>query len=50
MKDWKSWALPPLAHGCKLIDLILRPQLTLESVATLVPTLRTELDKGSCFT
>ena len=24
----------PLAHGCKLIDLILRPQLTLESVAT----------------
>ena len=35
----------PLAHGCKLIDLILRPQLTLESVATLVPALRTELDK-----
>ncbi len=35
----------PLAHGCKLIDLILRPQLTMESIATLVPALRAELDK-----
>lgn len=35
----------PLAHGCKLIDLILRPQLTMESISTLVPALRTEMDK-----
>ncbi len=37
----------PLAHGCKLIDLILRPQLTLENIASPVPAFRTELDKGS---
>lgn len=35
----------PLAHGCKLIDLIVRPQTTLESIADLVPALRSELDK-----
>jgi len=35
----------PLSHGCKLIDLVLRPQLTLESLATIVPALHVELDK-----
>lgn len=35
----------PLVQGCKLIDLILRPQLTLQNVAALVPALRSELDK-----
>lgn len=35
----------PLSHGCKLIDLIVRPQTTLENIAELVPALRTELDK-----
>lgn len=35
----------PLSHGCKLIDLVMRPQLTLETLATLVPALRQELDK-----
>lgn len=35
----------PLAHGCKLIDVILRPQISLENLATLVPALRLELDK-----
>ncbi|WP_455628450.1 tRNA uridine-5-carboxymethylaminomethyl(34) synthesis enzyme MnmG [Parabacteroides chinchillae] len=35
----------PLAHGCKLIDLIVRPQTTLTNIAELVPTLRSELDK-----
>lgn len=35
----------PLAQGCKLIDLILRPQLNLTSVAELVPALKAELDK-----
>lgn len=34
----------PLAQGCKLIDLVLRPQLTLGSLSELVPALRTELD------
>ena len=35
----------PLAHGCKLIVLIPRPQITLENIAELVPAFRTELDK-----
>ncbi|WP_102407521.1 tRNA uridine-5-carboxymethylaminomethyl(34) synthesis enzyme MnmG [Parabacteroides bouchesdurhonensis] len=35
----------PLTHGCKLIDLIVRPQTTLEDIAELVPALRSELDK-----
>lgn len=35
----------PLVHGCKLIDLILRPQITLENLSAFVPALRSELDK-----
>ncbi|MEG1544600.1 MAG: tRNA uridine-5-carboxymethylaminomethyl(34) synthesis enzyme MnmG [Tannerellaceae bacterium] len=35
----------PLAQGCKLVDLILRPQLSFESLAGLVPALQSELDK-----
>ncbi|GAB6394059.1 MAG: tRNA uridine 5-carboxymethylaminomethyl modification enzyme MnmG [Bacteroidales bacterium] len=35
----------PLQHGCKLIDLALRPQLTLNFLANLVPALQRELDK-----
>ena len=35
----------PLAHGCKLIELIPRPQITLKNIAELVPAFRTELDK-----
>ena len=35
----------PLSHGCKLFDVVLRPQTTLENLADLVPALRTELDK-----
>lgn len=34
----------PLTQGCKLVDLILRPQLNLGCVAELVPALRAELD------
>lgn len=34
----------PLKHGGKLIELILRPQLTIENVAALVPAFRNELD------
>ena len=35
----------PLSHGCKLIEIIPRPQITLENVAELVPAFRAELDK-----
>ncbi len=35
----------PLSHGCKLFDLVLRPQISLENLADLVPALRDELDK-----
>lgn len=35
----------PLIHGCKLIDLILRPQITLENLSAFVPAFRSELDK-----
>ena len=40
----------PLSHGCKLFDVVLRPQTTLENLADLVPALRAELDKvpASC--
>jgi tRNA uridine 5-carboxymethylaminomethyl modification enzyme len=37
----------PLRHGVKLIDLILRPQLTIENVADLIPVFREQLDKVS---
>lgn len=35
----------PLSHGCKLFDVVLRPQTSLENLADLVPALRAELDK-----
>ena len=35
----------PLSHGCKLKDLILRPQLTLQNLSELVPALKVELEK-----
>lgn len=41
----EKFGTAPLSHGCKLIDLIPRPQLALEDVATLVPAFRAELDK-----
>ncbi len=34
-----------LAHGCKLYDLVLRPQLGLDNLSELVPALKAELDK-----
>lgn len=34
-----------LAHGCKLYDLVLRPQLSLDNLSELVPALKAELDK-----
>ncbi len=35
----------PLAHGCKLFDLVLRPQLDLNNLSELIPALKVELDK-----
>ncbi len=35
----------PLSHGCKLFDLVLRPQLDLYKLADLIPDLKAELDK-----
>ena len=35
----------PLAHGCKLETLVLRPQLNLTNLAELIPALKAELDK-----
>ena len=37
----------PLAHGCKLIDLLSRPQISMEVAARIVPDFRTELNKVS---
>lgn len=33
-----------LSHGCKLIDLILRPQLTIKNLAELVPAFKSHLE------
>ena len=35
----------PLTHGCKLIDLIIRPQITIESIAEYIPAFKSMLDK-----
>ncbi|GHU68935.1 tRNA uridine 5-carboxymethylaminomethyl modification enzyme MnmG [Bacteroidia bacterium] len=35
----------PLRHNVKLIDLILRPQLTIEKIADFIPEFHTQLDK-----
>lgn len=35
----------PLRHGCKLIDLINRPQVTIEKIAEHIPAFKRELDK-----
>jgi tRNA uridine 5-carboxymethylaminomethyl modification enzyme len=41
----ESFGTAPLRHGVKLIDLILRPQLTLKNVASFIPSFQEELDK-----
>lgn len=43
----ESLGTAPLAHGCKLYDLVLRPQLDLYKLADLIPALKAELDKVS---
>jgi len=34
----------PLLHGCKLIDVLMRPQITIQYLAKLLPALQRELD------
>jgi len=34
----------PLPHGCKLIDVLMRPQITINSLATFLPALQQKLD------
>ncbi|MDR2627698.1 MAG: tRNA uridine-5-carboxymethylaminomethyl(34) synthesis enzyme MnmG [Dysgonamonadaceae bacterium] len=34
-----------LAHGCKLIDILMRPQITLANLSLLLPALQQEIDK-----
>lgn len=41
----ESLGTTPLAHGCKLVDLVLRPQLTMRGLAAFIPALQAELDK-----
>lgn len=41
----ESLATAPLRQGCKLVDLITRPQLTIENLSTFIPALKEELDK-----
>lgn len=35
----------PLTHGCKLMDLIIRPQITIESIAEYIPSFKAYLDQ-----
>jgi len=44
-EDLERLGTSPLSHGCKLVDLILRPQLTVQSLAEVIPSFKSELDK-----
>ena len=39
------WGTSPLRHGVKLVDLILRPHLTIEQMADVIPDFRELLDR-----
>ena len=41
----ESLGTTPLSHGCKLVDLVVRPQLSLANLAPFIPALQAELDK-----
>lgn len=47
-EEVNSWLaaqnISPLQHGCKLHDLVVRPQITINSLAEVTPTLRCLLD------
>lgn len=42
--EFERNGLPALAHGCKLYDLILRPQLTIFQLAEMIPDLKKCID------
>lgn len=42
----ESLGTTPLTHGCKLVDLVLRPQVSLHALAGFIPALQDELDKA----
>ena len=41
----ESLGTAQLTHGCKLVDLISRPQITIENIAPHIPAFQAELDK-----
>ena len=41
----KKLGTAPLTHGCKLVDLISRPQITIENIAPYIPAFQAALDK-----
>lgn len=41
----ESLGTTPLSHGCKLVELVVRPQLSLMGLAPFIPALQAELDK-----
>lgn len=43
--DLERLGTTPLVYGCKLIDLITRPQLTLENMASAIPALKELLER-----
>ena len=40
----ENFGTSPLTQGCKLIDLILRPQLTIEKLSKVIPTLKEKIE------
>ena len=45
MMLWKVWGTARLTHGCKLIDLLNRPQITIENIAGHIPAFKAMLDQ-----
>lgn len=41
----ESQGTTPLSGGCKLVDLVNRPQLTIEALSTAIPALKSEIEK-----
>jgi tRNA uridine 5-carboxymethylaminomethyl modification enzyme len=43
----ESQETAPLKHGCKLVDLVTRPQLSIENLSTAIPSLKAAIEKIS---
>ena len=41
----EQWGTTPLRHGCKLVDLIIRPQVTIAKMAEQIPAFKELLDR-----